>query len=55
VTAFPDLHLDIEQMLAAGDSHIVVRWRSSGTHLGKLATFRPADVRRAITVVRSWK
>jgi predicted ester cyclase len=55
VTAFPDLHLDIEQMLAAGDSHVVVRWRSSGTRLGKLATFRPADVRRAITVVRSWK
>ena len=37
VTAFPDLHLDIEQILPAGDNHVVVRWRSSGTHLGPLA------------------
>jgi len=36
LTAFPDLHLDIEQILAAGDSYVVVRWRSSGTHLGRL-------------------
>ena len=36
LAAFPDLHLDIEQILAAGDSHVVVRWRSSGTHLGRL-------------------
>src|SRR2546422_250013 len=27
VAAFPDLHLDIEQILAAGDSHVLVRWR----------------------------
>jgi hypothetical protein len=26
LTAFPDLHLDIEQALPAGDSHVVVRW-----------------------------
>jgi steroid delta-isomerase-like uncharacterized protein len=37
VTAFPDLHLDIEQILAAGDNHVLVRWRSTGTHLGPLA------------------
>src|SRR5712692_8260422 len=37
VTAFPDLHLDIEQMLSAGDNHVVVRWRSRGTHKGPLA------------------
>ena len=37
VAAFPDLHLDIEQMLAAGDTHVLVRWRSTGTHLGPLA------------------
>ena len=36
LTAFPDLHLDIEQILAAGDSHVLVRWRSRGTHLGPL-------------------
>src|SRR5207245_8364437 len=36
LTAFPDLHLDVQQMLAAGDNHVVVRWRSRGTHLGPL-------------------
>jgi steroid delta-isomerase-like uncharacterized protein len=46
VTAFPDLHLDIEQILASGDSHVVVRWRSSGTHLGPLADI-PATGRKA--------
>jgi predicted ester cyclase len=46
VTAFPDLHLDIEQILAAGDSHVVVRWRSTGTHLGPLADI-PATGRKA--------
>ena len=46
LTAFPDLHLDIQQMLAAGDSHVVVRWRSSGTHLGKLGDI-PASGRKA--------
>ena len=44
VTAFPDLHLDIEQILAAGDSHVVVRWRSRGT--GTLADV-PATRRKA--------
>src|ERR1700739_3233652 len=46
VTAFPDLHFDIEQLLAAGDSHVVVRWHSSGTHLGGLADI-PASGRKA--------
>src|SRR5438876_9571080 len=46
LTAFPDLHLDIPQMLAAGDSHVVVRWRSRGTHLGKLGDI-PATGRNA--------
>lgn len=46
VTAFPDLHLDIEQILAAGDSHVVVRWRSRGAHLGPLADI-PATGRKA--------
>jgi steroid delta-isomerase-like uncharacterized protein len=45
LTAFPDLHLDIEQILAAGESHVVVRWRSSGTHLGPLADI-PATGRK---------
>ena len=46
VTAFPDLHLDMEQILGAGDSHVVVRWRSRGTHLGPLADI-PATGRKA--------
>ena len=46
LTAFPDLHLDIEQILAAGDSHVVVRWRSTGTHKGPLANI-PATGRKA--------
>jgi predicted ester cyclase len=32
-TAFPDLHLAIEEMLAIGDT-VVVRVRETGTHLG---------------------
>ena len=46
LTAFPDLHLDIEQILAAGDSHVLVRWRSRGTHLGPLGDI-PATGRKA--------
>ena len=46
VTAFPDLHFDIEQILPAGDSHVVVRWRSKGTHHGPLADI-PATHRTA--------
>ena len=46
VTAFPDLHLDIEQILAAGDSHVVIRWRLRGTHLGPLSDI-PATGRKA--------
>ncbi|HEX6984512.1 MAG TPA: ester cyclase [Planctomycetaceae bacterium] len=31
--AFPDLHIEIEDVLAAGDQ-AVVRWSANGTHLG---------------------
>ena len=40
LTAFPDLHLDVEQILPA-DSYVVVRWRFTGTHLGLLADVLP--------------
>ena len=46
LTAFPDLHLDIEQILPAGENHVLVRWRSSGTHKGPLAQI-PATGRKA--------
>jgi len=45
LTAFPDLHLDVEAILPAGESHVVVRWRSSGTHKGPLANI-PATGRK---------
>jgi predicted ester cyclase len=38
--AFPDLHLDIEQILAV-DPYVIVRWRSTGTHLGRLGDIQP--------------
>ena len=45
LTAFPDLHLDVEAILPGGESHVVVRWRSSGTHKGPFATI-PATGRK---------
>lgn len=44
VRAFPDLHFDIEQMLACGD-YVVTRWHSTGTHKGELMGI-PATNRR---------
>ena len=46
LTAFPDLHLDMEAILPAGESQVVVRWRSSGTHKGPLGSL-PATGRKA--------
>ena len=34
--AFPDLHYDIEDLVAEGDT-VVARWRMTGTHEGDLA------------------
>jgi len=44
VRAFPDLHFNIEQMLACGD-YVVTRWHSTGTHKGDLMGI-PATNRR---------
>ncbi len=44
ITAFPDLHLDIEQIFGA-DTFVVVRWRSTGIHRGPLADI-PATGRK---------
>lgn len=35
VGAFPDLSFELEQVLSEGD-HVVVRWKSTGTHRGDL-------------------
>jgi steroid delta-isomerase-like uncharacterized protein len=45
LTAFPDLHLDVQQALAAGDGHVIVRWRSTGSHRGPLGDI-PASGRK---------
>lgn len=45
--AFPDIHLDIEQILTSGD-HVVTRWRATGTHRGELMGIQPTN-RRAET------
>jgi hypothetical protein len=40
VTAFPDLHLEIEQQLADGD-FVVTRWIVTGTHRSVLMGVEP--------------
>ena len=45
--AFPDLHFDIEQMIASQD-YVVTRWRAIGTHRGELMGIPPTN-RRAET------
>ena len=47
LTAFPDLHLTIEDMIAEGDT-VVVRQTASGTHQGDLMGIPPTD--KQITV-----
>lgn len=42
--AFPDIHFEVEQMLATGD-HVVTRWHATGTHRGELMGI-PATNRR---------
>jgi steroid delta-isomerase-like uncharacterized protein len=54
ITAFPDLHLDIDEMLASGDV-VVTRWTATGTHRGPLMGVPPTGrraVTRGCTVVR---
>jgi len=47
VTAFPDLHFDIDQMLASGE-FVVTRWTATGTHRGALMGIAPTN-RRSVT------
>jgi steroid delta-isomerase-like uncharacterized protein len=39
-TAFPDVHLTVEDILAVGD-RVAVRWVSRGTHLGPMMGIPP--------------
>ena len=56
VSAFPDLHFQINQMLPSGD-FVVTQWTATGTHRGELmgipATNRRATI-RGCTVVEIW-
>src|SRR5262245_27794025 len=47
ITAFPDLHFDLDQMLAEGE-FVVTRWTATGTHRGDLMGIPPTN-RRAVT------
>ena len=47
ITAFPDLRLDVDQMLAEGD-FVVTRWTATGTHRGVLMGIQPTQ-RRVVT------
>src|SRR5256885_16727629 len=49
VAAFPDLHLDIEQILAAGDSHVPSAGARPERTSGPWALPRRRDERRSIT------
>jgi hypothetical protein len=44
--AFPDLHIDLEDVIAEGD-HVAVRWRVTMTHLGDHLGF-PASGRTGV-------
>lgn len=63
-TAFPDLRMTVEDVIAAGEK-VVVRWSSEGTHRGELEGLAPTGVRGSVTgisidqwrdgkVVESW-
>jgi steroid delta-isomerase-like uncharacterized protein len=44
-TAFPDLHVTIEDQIAEGDNKMVTRYRVSGTHRGDLMGLPPSGKR----------
>ena len=45
--AFPDMRVEIEQILASGD-HMVVRWTVTGTHKGEFKGIAPTNKKIAI-------
>ena len=47
LTGFPDLHFEVDQMLADGD-FVVTRWTATGTHRGPLMGIPPTN-RSAVT------
>jgi predicted ester cyclase len=49
-TAFPDLHLTIEEMIVADDV-VITRWRSRATHKGEFQCIAPTGINLEITGV----
>jgi steroid delta-isomerase-like uncharacterized protein len=47
ITAFPDLHFRIDQMLPSGD-YVVTRYTATGTHNGELMGIQPTRRRAEI-------
>ena len=47
VSAFPDLHFDIDQIFGEGD-HVTTRWTATGTQRGELMGIQPTN-RRTVT------
>jgi steroid delta-isomerase-like uncharacterized protein len=47
VTAFPDLHFELTQVLSDGD-FVATRWTATGTHRGELMGIAPTQ-RRTVT------
>jgi predicted ester cyclase len=47
-SAFPDMHLTVEDQIAEGDK-VVTRWRGEMTHAGALGDVAPTGRRVAIT------
>jgi predicted ester cyclase len=63
-TAFPDVRITVNDVIAAGDK-VVLRWHSEGTHRGELEGFAPTGAHGSVTgisidlwrdgkVVESW-
>ena len=50
-SAFPDLHLTIEDQIAKGDK-VVTRWTTRGTHSGKLMGIAPTGNPVIVTGIR---
>lgn len=47
-TAFPDLHITVEEVIAEGDQ-VVTRWTARGTHKGDLMGISPTGKQITIT------
>jgi predicted ester cyclase len=46
--AFPDLHLTIDDVIAAGDK-VAIRWHTEGTHRGELEGLAPTGAHGSVT------